>query len=203
MDRKKGAIACPFYAFLFEVSLQQTLQSLAVASFVASHLVDGVVDGVEVESLGFLGQLGLAGGGAVFGGNAHFEVLLGAVGHNFTEKLGKLGGVLRFFVSGFFPVKGDFRVTLSGGDARHGEVHTDFGAFTVEVGAEAFFDFFRHILGDADNMLGSPGELFVLQFNKLFGRGFADGAGDRGGFAFDDFTADQAFPLSLSISPLL
>ena len=32
------------YEFLLEVTLQQTLQSLAVTSLVAGHLVDGVVD---------------------------------------------------------------------------------------------------------------------------------------------------------------
>ena len=33
--------------------------------FVPCHLMHGVVDGVQVQSLGALGQVGLAGGGAV------------------------------------------------------------------------------------------------------------------------------------------
>src|SRR5699024_9289628 len=45
---------------LTEVTLQQTSEGLAVAGFVAGHLVDGVVDGVQVECLGALGQVGLA-----------------------------------------------------------------------------------------------------------------------------------------------
>ena len=63
-----------------------------MASLVASHLVDGVVDGVEVQSLGALGEVELAGGGAVLGVDAHLEVLLGGVGHDFAQQFGKLGG---------------------------------------------------------------------------------------------------------------
>ena len=47
--------------FLAEVPLQQALESLAMSGLVASHLVNGVVDGVQVQSLGALGQVGLAG----------------------------------------------------------------------------------------------------------------------------------------------
>ena len=46
---------------LAEVALQQALESLAVAGLVAGHLVHGVVDGVQVQLLGLLGQLELAG----------------------------------------------------------------------------------------------------------------------------------------------
>ena len=50
---------------LLEVTLQQTLQCLAVASLVAGHLVDGVVDGVQAVLLGADGQVGLALSGTV------------------------------------------------------------------------------------------------------------------------------------------
>ena len=44
---------------LAEVAVQQTLERLAVTGFVAGHLVDGVVDGIQAQGLGLLGQLGL------------------------------------------------------------------------------------------------------------------------------------------------
>ena len=50
---------------LAEVALQQAFEGLAVSGFVAGHFMHGVMDGVEVELLGELGELGLAGGGAV------------------------------------------------------------------------------------------------------------------------------------------
>ena len=64
---------------LAKVALEQAGESLAVAGLVASHLVHGVVDGIEAGGLGTLGKIGLAGGGAVLGLNAHLEVLLESV----------------------------------------------------------------------------------------------------------------------------
>ena len=49
---------------LLEVALQQALQSLAVTGLVTSHLVDGVVDGIQAVGLGALSQIKLAGGSA-------------------------------------------------------------------------------------------------------------------------------------------
>jgi hypothetical protein len=46
---------------LAKVPLQQALESLAVTGLVASHLMHGVVDGVQVVLLGQLSQLELAG----------------------------------------------------------------------------------------------------------------------------------------------
>ena len=59
---------------LFEISLQEALQRLAVSGFVARHLMDGVVDRVEIQRLRALCKVRLARGRAVFGFHAHFEV---------------------------------------------------------------------------------------------------------------------------------
>ena len=75
---------------LAEVALEQAFESLAMAGLVTSHLMHGVVDGVQVQGLGQLGQFELAGGGAVFGIHAHFQVLLGGSGHHFAQQLGEL-----------------------------------------------------------------------------------------------------------------
>ena len=58
---------------LLEVALQQTLEGAAVTGFVAGHLVHGVVDGVQVQLLGLLGQVHLAGAGTALGVNAHLS----------------------------------------------------------------------------------------------------------------------------------
>ena len=88
---------------LAKVALEQAGESLAVAGLVASHLVHGIVDGIEASGLGTLGKIGLAGGGAVLGLNAHLEVLLGGVGHDFAQELGELGGVLGLLVGSLLP----------------------------------------------------------------------------------------------------
>ena len=65
-----------------------------MAGLVPGHLMDGVVDGVQVVLLGQLGQLELAHGGAVLSLDAHLQILLGGIGHHVAQQLGELGGVL-------------------------------------------------------------------------------------------------------------
>ena len=60
-----GVVAAATGGLLAEVALQQAFESLAVARLVASHFMHSVMDGVEVQLLCQLGQLGLACGGAV------------------------------------------------------------------------------------------------------------------------------------------
>ena len=81
-----------------EISLEEAFESSAVAGFVASHLMDGVVDSVKALLLSELGKSGLTCGRAVLSFNSHLKVLLGAVGHDLTEQLGEFRCVLRLFV---------------------------------------------------------------------------------------------------------
>ena len=41
-----------------EIPLQQPRKGFAVTGFVTGHLVDGIVDGVQVQGLGALGEVG-------------------------------------------------------------------------------------------------------------------------------------------------
>ena len=75
---------------LAKVALQQAFESLAVARLIAGHFMHGVVDGVEVVLLCQLGELELTGGCAVLGFDAHFEILLGGVGHDFAQQFSEL-----------------------------------------------------------------------------------------------------------------
>ena len=107
-----------------------------------------VMDGVEVQLLCQLGELGLAGGCAVLGFDAHLEVLLGGVGHDFAQQFGELGGVISLFVGWLFPVQTDLGVAFAMCDACHCQIHADFGALAHEVGAEAFHVLFGIALCD-------------------------------------------------------
>ena len=95
---------------LAKVALKQAGKSFAVAGLVTSHLVHGVVDGIEASGLGALSKIGLAGGGAVLGLNAHLEVLLGGVGHDLAQELGELGGMLGLLVGSLLPVQADLGI---------------------------------------------------------------------------------------------
>ena len=88
-----------------------------MAGLVPGHLVHGVMDGVQAQLLGLLGQLELAGGGAVLGVNTHLQVLLGGVGHDLAQQLGELGSVLSLFIGGLLPVQTDLGIAQPNGFA--------------------------------------------------------------------------------------
>ena len=53
-------------------------------------------------------------------------------------------------------------------DAGHGQVHTDFGALALEVGAEIGLDILGDIGSDADHVLSGPGHVTGL-LDELLG----------------------------------
>ena len=81
--------------------------------FVARHFMHGVVDSVQVQGLGALGQVSLAGGSAVLGLHAHLEVLLGAVGQDFAQEFCELRGMLGLLKRGGLPVFADLGIALA------------------------------------------------------------------------------------------
>ena len=58
-----------------------------MTGLVPGHLMDGVVDGVQIVLLGQLCQLEFAHSGAVFGFYAHLKVLLGGGSYDLTQQL--------------------------------------------------------------------------------------------------------------------
>ena len=199
------------YRNLFaEISLQQTGKRFSVTGLIACHFMHGVVDRIKIVLLGELGKLELAGSGAVFGVDAHLKILLGAVGHDLAEEFGKLGGVLGFFKSGLFPIQTDLGITLAVGNAGHSQIHADFAAFSVEVGAQfvddMLLDILRHLgakgLANTDDMLGGPGQL-TLHFGEAGAGDLALGAELGRRIAFVNVTANRADPFFYkSFSPL-
>ena len=147
------------------------------------------MDGIEVQLLSLLGKVHLAGAGAALGVNAHLQVLLGAVGQDLTQQLGKLGSVLGLLESVALPGLGDLGVALAVSDAAHSQVHADLAALAVEVLAQTLLDFLGNILGDADDMLGHVG--VVLLLNKFGCRGLADRA-ELGNRTLSDITTNGA-----------
>ena len=77
-----------------------------MTGFVACHFMHGVMDGVQAQLLGFLGQVGLALGGAVLGIHADAQVFLRAGGDDLAQQFRELGGVLGFLERGGLPVLG-------------------------------------------------------------------------------------------------
>ena len=79
-----------------------------MTSFVARHLMYGVVDRIEVKSLSALCQIKLAGGCAVLSVYTHLQSSSRWVGYNLAEQLCELSGVLCFLECSLLPVQADF-----------------------------------------------------------------------------------------------
>ncbi len=135
------------------MTVVETLEALSVASLVLGHFMYGVVDGVEVEFLGALGDAHLVGVGTGFCSHALFEVGLG-VPHYVAEEFGKLGCVLGFFKCIALESLGYFGIAFAVGLTRHCKIHTYFGALTHEVCVEVGAHLVVGIFGDADYVLG-------------------------------------------------
>ena len=65
--------------YLAEVSLEKSLESLAVSGLISGHLMNGIVDCIEVGSLSSLCKISLASSRAVLCIDSHLHVLLRAV----------------------------------------------------------------------------------------------------------------------------
>ena len=82
-----------------EVALQQALEAAAMASLVLCHLMDGIVDCIQVQGLCLLGQVHLAGACAALSLSTHHQVLLGAVGDDLAQQLGETGSICLLYTS--------------------------------------------------------------------------------------------------------
>ena len=161
-----------------------------MTGFVASHLVNGVVDCVKTRFLCTLCKVELAGGSSALSVNAHLKILLGGVGYNFAEELRKLSGMLSLFKSSLLPLETDLGITLAVSDASHCKIHTDLAALALEVSAQILDDVLAYALCNADNMLGSPALLALLSLELLSGS-LADGAGLGSRIALMDIAANR------------
>ena len=93
-------------------------------------------------------------------------------------------------------------------DARHRKIHTDLGAFALEVCSQALDDLIAHLFGnigtkllaDADNMLRCPAHAFLL-LDELGTGNLALGAELRGSISLVNITAYGANPFLHSKFP--
>ena len=145
------------------------------------------MDCIQVQSFCTFCQICFTCGSTVFCFYTHFQVFLCAVCYNFTKQFCKFSSVLSFFISCFFPVKTDFRITFSVSNSCHSQVHTYFRTFTLEVCSQVSFDVFRNIRSDTYFVLCSPCHCCIHLF-EFRSRCFTYWTDFRSCFAFINIT---------------
>ena len=146
--------------------------------------MNGVVDGVKSFGLCALCDFHLAVACSAFCFGTLLKVGLG-VPYALAKEFGEAAGVVGLFkgiaLEGFC----DFGIAFAVSLARHGEVHTHFGAFAFEVSLQSGPDIIGAALGYTDDVLGNVYACFVfLNFLELAGGSLALGALLGSGIAF-------------------
>lgn len=128
-------------SLLLEVTVEQAFEAAAVASFVASHFMNCIVDSIQVQFLSTLSNTGLVSASTAFSVHTLFEVGLRIPNH-VTEQFSKLSSVFSFFPCVTLESFSNFGITFAVCLTAHSQVHTNFGAFAREVCIEVLNHFF-------------------------------------------------------------
>ena len=135
-----------------EIALVKAVEAATVTCLVLSHLMHGVVDGVEVLFLGVLGDTHLVGVGTGLGVHTLLKVGL-RIPYHVAEKFGEFGCMFSLFPCVTLESLGDLGIALAVSLTGHGQIHAYLGAFTVEVGVEVLDHLLVGTLGYAYGML--------------------------------------------------
>lgn len=141
-----------------------------MTSFVFSHFMNGVMDGIVTQLFSQGSDFFLAGAGTLFSSSTHFQVLLGARGYHFAQQFSEFSSMFSFFESDPFVGFSHFRISFAVSYTAHSQVHTNFGAFTGEVLMQAFQDSFIYAFGNAYNVFVSVFFYAFLQFIEFIFR---------------------------------
>ena len=158
-----------------EVALQQTLKAAAMTSLILCHLVDGIVDRIQVQGLCFLA-------GPSCRSMRRTQPQHASSGSSWCCRSRLRPAARRNGMHGQPPRRHSAckpqrsRGSLALCHTGHGQVHADLAALTLKVCAQTVNDLLRHTLSlaDADHMLGHIGVAGL--FDKCGCRSLADRA---------------------------
>ena len=152
------------FELFLEITVEEAFEALAMTCLVLSHLVNGVVDGIPILSLGILGDAELILAGTSLSVHALLEVGLGIPDY-VTKQLSELGSMLSLLPGIALEGIGHLGITLAIGLTAHRQIHTYLGALARKVGIEILDHFLVNaiFLGNTDDML-----LYELDASSFF-----------------------------------
>lgn len=139
-----------------------------MTGLILCHFVYCVVNGVIAELFCAGGDHELALAGSALCLSTLLEVGLG-IPYDLSEKLRELGRMLGLLEGIALESLCDLWIALALGLAAHGEIHSYFGAFPVEMVVQAFHDFSILNLSVTEMVFTGPAETLFLHFHEFLG----------------------------------
>ena len=162
-----------------------------MASLVLGHLMNGVMDSIEVQCFGTLGDAQFVLTCTGFCQHTLLHIGLG-VPNDITQQLGKLGAMLGLFKGILTECCGNLRITLAVSLTGHRQIHAYFSSLAHEMSVQVFLHLLVAVLGHANDMLAreldASGLVHYFPFNDLFALWATFGSF----FAFENKPANRA-----------
>ena len=150
-----------------EIFVPQSEETAAVTCFILCHFVNCVVDGIKILSLGKFCNTELVLAGTALSFHSLLYVGLG-VPYALAEEFSKFCSVLSLLESISLESLCNFRITFAVCLTAHCDIHTDFGALSVEVCVKALKYFRVNTLCNSEFVFGCPNHsLIFLHFHKF------------------------------------
>ena len=141
------------------------MESCAVASLVASHLMNGVMDRVKVQLFCTFGNILFVLASTGLSHHTFLKVRLG-IPNELTEQLSEARSVISLLECVTAESLSDLRIALAVGLTSHSQILSYFGALTHKVCTQTIVDDrILYVLSYAKHMFASPYEAFALVGN--------------------------------------
>ena len=147
-----------------EIAVIKAFETFAVTCLVLGHLVNRIVNGIEILLLGNARKVHLAFACAVLGIHALVEVGLG-IPYNLAYELCKLGCMLGLLPCVTLEGLGNFGITLTVCLTAHRKVHAHLGALAHEVVLKTLPEFGIRTFAITEFVLGNEIELAAVLYN--------------------------------------
>ena len=130
--------------------------------------MNGIMDRIQICCFRTFCKIHFSGCCTMLGIYTHLQVFLCRICHYFTKQFCKFCRMLCLFISCFFPVKSDFRISFTVSHTCHRKVHTYFRTFSFEVCTKVCYDILANAFCYANYMLSSPDFFAFFHFVEFF-----------------------------------
>ena len=152
------------YALLLEVTFVKAFETFAMTCLILAHLMNRVMNCIEVELLGQRCDTFFVLAGSGFGIHTFENIGLG-VPNDFAQQFGEFGCMFSLFPCIAFECICNFGITFTIGLTAHCQIHTNFGALSHKVILQTLKNLGINTFGNAYNMFVNKLQIAFLFYD--------------------------------------